>query len=91
MITKSFIVKNQYGLHARPARMIVEEASKFRSAIYISKDGEEINAKSIMGILTLEARKNSELILRVEGEDEEAAMQALTEVMEKISLLEEQF
>ncbi len=91
MITKSFIVKNQYGLHARPARMIVEEASKFRSAIYISKDGEEINAKSIMGILTLEARKNSELVLRIEGEDEEEAMQALTEVMEKISLLEEQF
>ncbi|MDZ7315273.1 MAG: HPr family phosphocarrier protein [candidate division KSB1 bacterium] len=91
MITKSFVVKNQYGLHARPARMIVEEASKFRSAIYISKDGEEINAKSIMGILTLEARKNSELILRIEGEDEEEAMQALTEVMEKISLLEEQF
>ncbi|MDZ7371561.1 MAG: HPr family phosphocarrier protein, partial [candidate division KSB1 bacterium] len=65
--------------------------SKFRSAIYISKDGEEINAKSIMGILTLEARKNSELILRIEGEDEEEAMKALTEVMEKISLLEEEF
>lgn len=90
MITKSFIVKNQYGIHARPARMIVEEASKYRSEIWLSKNGEEINAKSIMGILMLEARKDTELVLRIVGEDEENAMNAMSEVLENISSISEQ-
>lgn len=89
MITKSFIIQNQYGIHARPARMIVEEASKFRSDVWLSKNGEEINAKSIMGILMLEARKDTELVLRVSGEDEETAMDAMTAVLDKISSLAE--
>jgi len=89
MITKSFIIQNQYGIHARPARMIVEEASKFRSDVWLSKNGEEINAKSIMGILMLEARKDTELVLRVSGEDEETAMDAMTAVLDKISSLTE--
>lgn len=90
MITKSFIVKNQYGIHARPARMIVEEASKYHSEIWLSKNGEEINAKSIMGILMLEARKDTELVLRIVGEDEESAMNAMSAVLENISSMSEQ-
>ena len=89
MITKSFVIKNQYGIHARPARMIVEEASKFRSDVWLSKNGEEINAKSIMGILMLEARKDTELVLRVSGEDEETAVNALMDVLNKISSMTE--
>ncbi len=89
MVTKTFIVKNQYGIHARPARMIVEEAAKFKSDIFLSKNGEEINAKSIMGILTLEARKDSEIVLRIIGADEEEALKAMTDVLERISQLRE--
>lgn len=89
MVQKTFIVKNEYGIHARPARLIVETASQFQSEVFISKNGEEINAKSIMGILMLEARRGSELILRVEGEDEEQALKALEEVFATISSFEE--
>ncbi len=89
MVTKTFIVKNQYGIHARPARMIVEEAAKFKSDIFLSKNGEEINAKSIMGILTLEARKDSEIVLRIIGAYEEEALKAMTDVLERISQLRE--
>lgn len=89
MLIKSFIVQNSYGIHARPARLIVETASKFQSEILLEKNGEVINAKSIMGILMLEARKDSELILRIQGVDEGLAMGALTEVFERITTLRE--
>ncbi len=89
MVERTFVVKNEYGIHARPARLIVETASQFQSDVFISKTGEEINAKSIMGILMLEARQGSELVLRVEGEDEEKAIEALEKVFATISSFEE--
>ena len=88
MISKSFIVKNTYGIHARPARLIVETASKYNSQIYLSKNGEEIDAKSIMGILMLEASKGSELVLRINGEDEEVAMKDLENIFESITSID---
>ena len=88
MVSKSFIVKNKYGIHARPARLIVETASKYKSDIFLSKNGEEINAKSIMGILMLEAGKGSELVLRINGEDEDAALQDMESIFEEIAKLE---
>jgi len=89
MVSKSFVVQNKYGIHARPARLIVETAIKFESDIFIAKNSEEINAKSIMGILMLEARKGTELEIRCEGEDESAALEHMVEVFEKISELKE--
>ena len=88
MVTKSFIVKNTYGIHARPARLIVETAAKYDSQIYLSKNGEEVDAKSIMGILMLEASKGSELVLRIDGEDEEAALVDMENVFNEITSID---
>jgi phosphocarrier protein len=70
-------ITNDPGLHARPASLFVKEASRFRSSIFISKDGLEVNGKSIMGILMLAAGTGSEVKLRAEGPDEAEAIEAL--------------
>lgn len=88
MVTKSFIVKNLYGIHARPARLIVQAAAKYNSQIYLSKNGEEVDAKSIMGILMLEASKGSELVLRIKGEDENEALEELQVIFEEITSID---
>ena len=71
MIEKMTIIKNRAGIHARPAALIVQTASRFQSQIFLKKDDEEINAKSIMGILTLGAGYKTELIISAEGDDEQ--------------------
>ncbi len=83
MITKNFKIKNQLGIHARPAGLLVKTASKFKSFIYISKNGNEVNAKSIMGVLMLEAAFGSEIQVRIEGDDEFAAMEAIEELVDR--------
>ncbi len=88
MVSKSFIVKNTYGIHARPARLIVQAASKYASQIYLAKNGEEVDAKSIMGILMLEAGKGSELVLRIKGEDENEALEELQTIFEEITSID---
>ncbi|HQO06227.1 MAG TPA: HPr family phosphocarrier protein, partial [Fervidobacterium sp.] len=62
--------------------ILVTEAGKFKSDIYILKDGREINAKSILGILSMGARKGDEITIRISGEDEEQALSRLTELLE---------
>ncbi len=89
MVSKELIIKNKYGIHARPARLIVEAAGKFKSDIYVAKNGEEMNAKSIMGILMLEAKKGSTLEIRADGEDEQEAIEAMTKVFAEIAELKE--
>ncbi|MBD3377710.1 HPr family phosphocarrier protein [candidate division KSB1 bacterium] len=83
MVTKSFKIKNKLGIHARPAGQLVKTASKFKSSVYISKNGNEVNAKSIMGVLMLEAGFGSEVTVRIEGEDEFAALEAIEQVIDK--------
>ncbi|HON03707.1 MAG TPA: HPr family phosphocarrier protein [Fervidobacterium sp.] len=82
MLEAKIVLKNQTGLHARPASILVTEAGKFKSDIYILKDGREINAKSILGILSMGARKGDEITIRISGEDEEQALSRLTELLE---------
>lgn len=77
MVEKDVTIKNRAGIHARPAALLVETASRFRSTILIEKDGEKINGKSIMGILTLAATYNTVLRLIAEGEDEREALEAV--------------
>jgi phosphocarrier protein HPr len=89
MIEKTFTITNKLGIHARPAAQLVKVASGFRSAIYISKDGNEVNAKSIMGILTLEAGFGSKVTVRIDGEDEYAAAKAIGELIVKRNFQEE--
>lgn len=85
LIRKKIIVKNKQGLHARPAALFVQVANRFDSRISIFRDNEEVNGKSIMGILMLGAEKGSEIIIEAEGED---AQEALVE-LEKLVLQEE--
>ncbi|KPU26583.1 phosphocarrier protein HPr [Caloranaerobacter sp. TR13] len=75
-------LKNETGLHARPASIFVKEASKYMSDIKIIKDAKEYNAKSIIGILSIGAGKGDKLTIISEGEDEKEAVEALKALIE---------
>lgn len=85
LVRKKMMVKNKLGLHARPAALFVQLANKFDSRITVIHEKEEVNGKSIMGILMLGAEKGSHIIIEVEGDD---AHQAIIE-LEKIVTSEE--
>jgi phosphocarrier protein len=82
MIEKDVVVKNRAGIHARPAALIVQTASQFSSQIEFKNDHETINAKSIMGIITLGASYNSTITISADGEDEQQAVDRLVELFE---------
>lgn len=82
MVEKEVQITNKLGLHARPAAMVVQTASKFSSEIRLIKDDLEINGKSIMGVMMLAAEKGSILKIRVEGEDEAQALEKLIQLFE---------
>ena len=73
---------NRAGIHARPAAVLVQSAKDFSSNIYFEKGSDRINAKSIMGILTLAATYGTELKVIAEGEDEEQAVQTIVRLFE---------
>lgn len=83
MIEKTVKIKNKAGLHTRPAATIVKLASKYKCEFFISKDGLNINGKSIIGVMTLAAEKDSELILTFDGEDEQQACDEITDFFER--------
>jgi phosphocarrier protein HPr len=70
-------IVNEAGIHARPAAEIVKLAAKFRSEIFVEKDGMEVNAKSIMGVMMLAAECGSTIMIRAEGDDAVGALDAL--------------
>ena len=78
MVERNLAVINRLGLHARAAAKLVHAAGTFTSQIYLAKDGEEVDAKSILGILLLAAAQGSEVKLRCEGEDEREALEAIS-------------
>ena len=80
-IEKEITVINRLGLHARPAAMFVRIASRYRSEIWVEKEGEQINGKSIMGLMMLAAGQGSKLLIRCEGPDADRAMQDLEELI----------
>jgi phosphocarrier protein len=82
MIEKTVTVSNRAGIHARPAAVLVQAAKDFQCNIYMEKGRERINAKSIMGILTLAATYGTELRMIAEGEDEQAALEAIARLFE---------
>ena len=71
MAEKTVTVRNRAGIHARPAALIAQTANKFSSEITIERDSTVINAKSIMGVITMAAGYNTELIVKAVGSDEE--------------------
>ena len=82
MVEKKVKVVNRAGLHTRPAATLVKLAAKFKSEIELERDGYSINAKSVIGVMTLAAEQGSELTLRVEGEDEEEAAEEISALFE---------
>ncbi len=81
MLERDVEVVNRLGLHARAAAKLVHAATAFRSEITVAKDGEEVDAKSILGILLLAAAQGTRITVRCEGSDEAAAFQAITELI----------
>ncbi|HEY2294459.1 MAG TPA: HPr family phosphocarrier protein [Thermoanaerobaculia bacterium] len=77
MIERETEIVNRLGLHARAAAKLVHTAGAFQARVTVAKDGEEVDAKSILGVLLLAAGQGSCVIVRCEGEDEEAAMGAV--------------
>ena len=76
-IEKDLTIPNRLGLHARPAAMFVRIASRYRSEIWVSKEGEEVNGKSIMGLMMLAAGQGSKLHVRCEGPDADKAIEEI--------------
>jgi len=81
MVQRSILIRNKLGLHARAAVKFVNTANRFGADVRILKDESEIDGKSILGILTLAATQGSEIGLRIDGPDEEAAWAALSELI----------
>ena len=80
-IVRELVIENRLGLHARPAAMFVRIASKFRSEVWVAKEAEEVNGKSIMGLMMLAAGQGSKLHLRCEGPDAEEAVRELEQLI----------
>lgn len=81
IIKKKLIIKNKQGLHARPAALFVQIANKFNSRITVKRDKEEVNGKSIMGILMLGAEKDSTIVIEADGDDAHLAIMELERIV----------
>lgn len=81
LIEKKLIIKNKQGLHARPAALFVQIANKYESDIMVRKGRQEVNGKSIMGLMTLAARNGSSICLKINGPDAKEAMQELERII----------
>ena len=82
MIERTVTIRNRAGMHARPAALLVKTASGFASQIYLEKDNERVNGKSIMGVITLGATYNSQLVIIADGPDEAKAVDAIEKLIE---------
>ncbi len=85
MAERKVTVQNKTGLHARPAALFVQKANQFKSEIHIIKDSKEINAKSIMGVMSLGVGQGTVILIRADGEDAQQAVDALVELVESLS------
>jgi len=82
MMQQEVMITNKLGLHARAAAKLVHTANTFTSEVFIGGEFEEVNAKSILGLLTLAASKGTSVSIRAEGEDEDEAVRALVELFQ---------
>ena len=83
MIEKEVTIVNKAGMHTRPASAIVRIAARYKSDFFISKDGFEVNGKSIIGVMTLAAEQGSTLLLKFEGGDEAEMMEEMVKFFEE--------
>jgi phosphocarrier protein HPr len=83
LVERKVEVTNRLGLHARPAAMLVQKATKFKSEIKLQKEDLEVNAKSILSVMALAAEVGSFVIIKAEGEDEAVALEELAKLFEE--------
>ena len=82
MYSKEVTLQNQVGLHARPATFFIQKANEFKSSIWVEKDDRKVNAKSLLGILSLGITRGTAITLIADGLDEKAAVDALVDLIE---------
>ncbi len=78
MISKEVVISNQVGLHARPATFFIQKANEYKSSIWVEKDDRRVNAKSLLGVLSLGIVKGTAITIIADGSDEEEAVTALS-------------
>ena len=81
LLKKKVTIKNKQGLHARPAALFVQVANKYDSRITVRREEEEVNGKSIMGILMIGAERGSTIIIEAEGDDADIAIAELEKIV----------
>ena len=81
MYMKEAVVNNQVGLHARPATFFIQKANEYKSSIWVEKDERRVNAKSLLGVLSLGIVKGTAITLIADGTDEKDAVEALAELI----------
>ena len=82
MLSKEVVINNQVGLHARPATFFIQKANEFKSSIWIEKDDRRVNAKSLLGVLSLGIVKGTAVNIVADGVDESAAIATLSELID---------
>lgn len=82
MISKEVVISNQVGLHARPATFFIQKANEYKSSIWVEKDDRRVNAKSLLGVLSLSIVKGTSITIIADGSDEEEAVKALSELID---------
>ncbi|MBC8535176.1 HPr family phosphocarrier protein [Feifania hominis] len=81
MFSREATVQNQVGLHARPATFFIQKANEFKSSVWVEKDERRVNAKSLLGVLSLGVTKDTRITIIADGPDEETAVNALVELI----------
>ena len=82
MIQREVTITNTSGLHARPATFFIQKANTYRSGVWVVKDDRKVSAKSLLGVLSIGIAKGMNITLVADGDDEEAAIKGLTELIE---------
>ncbi len=81
MFSKEVVVQNQVGLHARPATFFIQKANEFKSTVWVSKDERKVNAKSLLGVLSLGITRGTNITIIADGPDQEDAVNKLVELI----------
>lgn len=81
MLSRDVTVKNQVGLHARPATFFIQKANEYKASVWVEKDERKVNAKSLLGVLSLGITRGTSITLIADGEDEVEAVDGLVELI----------